>query len=118
MFGDPDEPPSDPRFEEWYGPYPRHEAKEDARKAFGQLKPGAALFRTMMNDVAARKLANWQGREKNKIPLPATYIRGQRWKDELYNNGNGNGAKPIERSPDHGRFAGIVKTHRGSKEGE
>lgn len=62
--------------------YARHEAKKDARKAWDQIHP--ALYPEII--VAALKWrVAWAGlgRDTEKIPLPATWLRGERWEDEL-----------------------------------
>ena len=71
-----------PGFAEFYAAYPRHEAKADAAKAWNQTKPDLDL---LLADIAERlKVGHWTG--KKYVPLPATYLRGKRWEDELRQN--------------------------------
>jgi hypothetical protein len=58
--------------------YPRHEAKKDAFKAWGQLKPDAALVDRILENLRTR---TWPDRVKHR-PLPASYLRGYRWTDD------------------------------------
>jgi hypothetical protein len=68
-------------FDEFWADYPRHDAKKDARKAWHQIKPSPAM-RTAIHEALGwqKQLQQWQTREL--IPLPATYLRGERWTDE------------------------------------
>lgn len=56
--------------------------KADAEKAWNVLKPGRELFETIKRDLSDRmdRDPTWQ---KGMVMLPATYIRGKRWNDEL-----------------------------------
>lgn len=68
------------RFSEFYARYPRREARKDAEKAWKQVN-GDAHFDAILAALA------WQAplylkREREHRPLPATYLRGERWTDE------------------------------------
>lgn len=69
-------------FADFWCLYPRHEAKRDAMKAWSSLTPAEQTAATI---AAADWRAVWraQGREQHHIPLPATWLRGARWEDEL-----------------------------------
>lgn len=77
----PPEPESDPWLDFWTL-YPRHEAKKDAAKAWSKLTPAE-------RDLAVIGAADWrrvwqaQGRSTEFIPLPASFIRGERYLDEI-----------------------------------
>lgn len=62
--------------------YPRHEGKKDAMKAWNTLTPEQKFDAS--NSVALH-VRYWEaaGRSRQYIPLPATWIRGERWEDEL-----------------------------------
>ena len=69
-------------FDSFWGLYPRKLARKDAEKAWGKIPVPIQL------DVVAgikKHLVFWrqQGTEKQFIPYPATYLRGERWKDEI-----------------------------------
>lgn len=92
----PTEPPPDPEpddFDRFWSAYPRKEGKKKARTAWrnlSQSKRTAALA-----DCATR----YQHVEKAFIPLPTTYLHGERWNDEpippkTYNFG----PKPVDNS--------------------
>ena len=69
-------------FEEWYLIYPRHQAKKDAAKAFEQTReehPPDLLEQTRLFAEYHRR----EGTNQRWIPLPATWLRGWRWEDEL-----------------------------------
>jgi hypothetical protein len=72
-----------PTFERFWNVYPRREAKRDAFKAWLKLKPTAPLVDRIVDDVEDRvRTKVWRLVERQFIPLPATYIRGERWEDE------------------------------------
>ena len=71
-------------FDEFWKVYPKHEAKQDAMKAWKSIKPDAELLATIVADIKKR-LADggaWYRKERQYVPLPATYLRGARWEDE------------------------------------
>jgi hypothetical protein len=65
-------------FEKFWAKYPRHEAKKDAFKAWCQLKPDARLVDQILENLRQRV---WPNR-KQFVPLPASYLRGYRWRDD------------------------------------
>ncbi|MGS1116887.1 hypothetical protein [Castellaniella sp. UC4442_H9] len=71
-----------PSFEDFWAAWPKREAKKDARRAWDKL--------TTANKAAAlaalpAHVARWrrEGRARNHIPHPATWLNGERWEDEL-----------------------------------
>src|SRR5690348_10270481 len=58
--------------------YPRHEAKKDARKAWSKIDP-ARHGEILASLVEWRKVL--LDRELNFRPLPASWLRGERWED-------------------------------------
>ena len=75
----------DPEPDLWtmfYTLYPRHEARKDAMKAWARMSEADRL-------AAVTAIADWrqvwraQGREIHHVPLPATWLNGERWTDEL-----------------------------------
>lgn len=73
-------------FEEFWQAYPRKEAKQKAYKAWmtGQLDRMAGKI---IDDVRTRQLKHLPWQEGRKfIPLPASYLNGQRWDDEMITN--------------------------------
>ena len=72
---------SDSTFEREFWPaYPRHEGKKDALKAWEKICPDQALVVEIISALAWQS-ASWRDRESKFIMLPATYLRGERWKD-------------------------------------
>lgn len=68
-------------FQVFYAGYPRKQARKDAEKAWNQLNPDTALAQLMIDQVEVQKRsAQWQ---RGFIPLAATWIRGERWNDQL-----------------------------------
>lgn len=69
-------------FEEFWAAFPRREAKKDAMKAWGQMTAEQRFAAVHAIPVHVR-FWNLAGRSKQYIPLPATWLRGERWEDEL-----------------------------------
>ena len=68
-------------FNEFWTAYPRRQAKKDALKAWRALKPSVELVAMIVQHIIQRQHTR-QWRE-GFIPLPATFLRGERWEDEL-----------------------------------
>lgn len=74
----------DDGFDRFWAAYPRKEAKKDARAAWNKLRPDDALIDTMLAAIEAKLRAaggDWQREGGRFIPLPATWLRGERWND-------------------------------------
>jgi hypothetical protein len=79
---------TDTGFERFWAAYPRKEAKKDAQKAWKKLKPEPELIETILQAVERQKqTAQWQKDGGRFVPLPTTYLRGERWTDEIGGNG-------------------------------
>lgn len=71
-------------FELFWQAYPRKTAKKDAVKAWGQLDPDKALREKILDSVAKQKYsAQWTRDNGQAIPYPASFLRGERWEDEV-----------------------------------
>jgi hypothetical protein len=74
----------DSLFDRFYVVYPKKVARAAALKAFRACKPNESLVETM---IAALKLQvdspDWQKDGGKYIPNPATWLNGERWKDQL-----------------------------------
>jgi len=84
-----------PDFEKFYELYPRKEAKARALKAFEQLKPDEKLLGVILTRLELQ-VNRWRatGTASEFIPLPATWLNGERWEDEVTNKSNSGGKKP------------------------
>jgi hypothetical protein len=68
-------------FEVFWSQYPMHRARVDAWKAWQQLQPEPALVIRILGAVNKQKYCKqWRA---GFIPYPATWLRGERWDDEL-----------------------------------
>lgn len=69
-------------FETFWATYPKREAKKDAQKAWAALTAEQRFAAIHAVPVHVRY---WTaaGRTKQYMPLPATWLRGERWTDEL-----------------------------------
>lgn len=79
----------DDDFDTFWAAYPRRQAKGDARKAWQQT----AAIRPPIDEVlkailAHRRSEQWRKDGGQFIPMPATWLRQERWEDapaEVYN---------------------------------
>lgn len=67
----------DDRFNEFWNAYPRKEKKKESKKVFkaNNISPNLQLI---LDD-----LKRYQGKDKQYIPQPTAYLRGERWLDEI-----------------------------------
>jgi hypothetical protein len=71
-------------FNEFWEQYPRKVAKQEALKAWEKLKPDKELFDEIMYALSAiKQTPQWTKDNGEFIPYPTTFIRQQRWKDEI-----------------------------------
>ncbi len=80
-----------PGFAEFYEAYPKHQAKGEAERAWGQMKPP-------LDEVLAA--IRWQRetgclQERQYTPLPASWLRAKRWLDEKAST-NGDAPPPVD----------------------
>ena len=69
----------DAEFDEWYAGYPRKEGKGQARKAYraARKKTDQTALVAGVTRLTAQRL------ERQFTPLPATWLNGERWLDDL-----------------------------------
>lgn len=80
----PISPEGQRRFDSFWAAYPRKAAKQDAVKAWAKLAPGDDLLATMLRALKTQTLSEQWTREGGRfIPLPATWLNGGRWEDEV-----------------------------------
>jgi hypothetical protein len=71
-------------FEEFWKVYPKKVAKADARKAWQQTKTvRPELSKLIMAIQSHCRTEQWMRNSGAFIPYPATWLRGERWEDEL-----------------------------------
>lgn len=66
-------------FAAFWAAYPKHQGRKDAWKAWQSIRPSVAVQAAILAALA------WQRREWSDVayaPLPASYLRGERWMDE------------------------------------
>ena len=70
-------------FDEWYAAYPRKTGKGAARKAFIKARK-AGVELDVLKAGLERSVRSWaaEGRPKDKMPYPATWINAESWDDE------------------------------------
>lgn len=72
-------------FDSFWVLYPKKNAKLDARKAWRAIAP--ELYVDIIIATAAWRLVWLKRDEMQYVPLPASWLRGERWEDELPNDG-------------------------------
>ncbi|KKK60163.1 hypothetical protein LCGC14_3027090, partial [marine sediment metagenome] len=71
-------------FENFWIEYPKKQAKKEAAKAWDTLKPNELLFTKILKGLnQAKQSRQWR---ENIIPNAATWLRGERWNDEISDN--------------------------------
>ena len=70
-------------FTEFWQAYPRKEAKQTAKKTFMKIKPTAELLAEILSGIEKHKNGEQWQQGKTHIPFPATFLNGERWKDEV-----------------------------------
>ena len=64
--------------------YPKHKAKADAEKAWRQTLKVRPKLGVLLDAIEAQKLTrDWQKDGGAYVPLPASWLRGKRWLDEV-----------------------------------
>lgn len=69
-------------FEMFWRAYPKHQDRKKAEQRFKRVCTSERKFREIM-DGLERNLPVWAGRDKKYIPLPTTWLNGERWNDEI-----------------------------------
>lgn len=70
-------------FAEFWDAWPRRDGRKAAVAAWRKLKPDEPTRQAILADIERSKsVPAWRGSEINFCPLPATYLNGQRWRDE------------------------------------
>lgn len=70
----------DPEFIAWWQAYPRREAKGQARRAYATARKKTSPDILLIAAQRAAKL--YAATEQRFIPLPATWLNGERWADD------------------------------------
>lgn len=86
LSSEPDE------FDQWYARYPRKEAKDAGRKAFIKARKRVSLQELL--EGLDRYIKSIEGKERQFIALPGSWLNSGRWQDEIPEFG-----KPTASSP-------------------
>ena len=74
-------------FDQFYRLYPRRQKRLNAESAWKKLKPDTALRETLLVALANHCLRpDWIKDGGQYIPLPATWLNGRCWEDEILTN--------------------------------
>ncbi|MHB9012404.1 MAG: phage replisome organizer N-terminal domain-containing protein [Ignavibacteriaceae bacterium] len=78
-------------FEKFWKAYPKKEDKKKAYIKFQKINPSPELFEKILSGLEIQKKSlQWQKNNGDFIPLPTTWLNGERWNDEAkpLNNNN------------------------------
>lgn len=87
-------------FADWYSHYPRKVGRKAAEKAYLRARRQGVTAKQLA-DGLLRSIRSWQveGRDKTKLPYPATWLNQGRWDDEetlpVAPGGGAPGGKPL-----------------------
>jgi hypothetical protein len=71
-------------FDIWYQQYPNKKSKGDARKAWAQTKSIRPTLQSMLEKLNQQcKSEDWRKDGGKFICYPATYLRSEKWDDEI-----------------------------------
>jgi phage replication O-like protein O len=71
-------------FDEFWTAYPNKVAKKKAQDSFDKINPDDELFSLMLSAISeSLKTENWIEQNGKYIPMPATWLNGERWNDVL-----------------------------------
>ena len=71
-------------FEEFWATYPRKEKKKEAREIWIRNKLDK-IAQMIIDDVRLRQTLHTPWGERSFIPIPTSYLNGERWNDEIIN---------------------------------
>lgn len=75
---------NDNLFDRFWSVYPRHVAKQNARKEFDKANVDETLLQTMLTAIEKSKRSEqWTKDNGQYIPHPSTWIHQKRWEDDL-----------------------------------
>ena len=72
---------NDPQWVRFWDAYPRRCAKKEARKAWAEIAPSAAMV-DQMCETLAWQTVEWARESFAYAPYPASWLRAERWTDE------------------------------------
>jgi phage replication O-like protein O len=71
-------------FDLFYRAYPKRKARRDAQRAWTKLNPDESLVYAILTALEKQKSSlDWKKDGGQYIPLPATWLNGRRWEDEI-----------------------------------
>lgn len=74
----------DSHFDDFWAIYPNKKAKKTAKRVWDRLSPKDELRQRIFAALETQKKSpDWQKENGRYVPLPATYLNGERWKDEV-----------------------------------
>lgn len=78
------------KFEKFWSAYPNKKSKKNSLKAFKKINPDLETFKKMIEALEKQRQAiQWQKDSGQFIPLPSTWLNGERWTDEVSASING-----------------------------
>jgi hypothetical protein len=72
----------DPSFGQFYSAYPRRQSKQDAIKAYAQVRKAGVSHEAIMRGLERAKRSDSRFREQRFTPLPASWLRAGGFEDD------------------------------------
>jgi len=74
-------------FDRFWGAYPKKRDKKKSLDVWSRIKPDEDMLNKIIKHVTVMKMSeDWTKENGQYIPLPTTYLRGERWNDETTAN--------------------------------
>lgn len=82
-----------PRFADFWSAYPNKKGKQAAIKAWNKLRPDDKLIDAILSAIRIQSLSDqWIKDDGQYIPMPATWLNGRRWEDQVGKKAEQHGA--------------------------
>jgi hypothetical protein len=100
-------------FSQFWEAYPKKTAKAEAWKVWKKLNPSGELTNQILRHIDDRiSSGEWALVNKQYIVNPASFLRNERWTDEIIGGGNENTSKPSGTDPNERGISGAERTRR------
>lgn len=100
-------------FDQFWDAYPKKTAKAEALKVWQKIKPTGELANQILEHIDQRiSCGEWSAANKKYIVNPATFLRNERWNDEIIGGDDENTSKPNGLDPNERGISGAERTRR------
>lgn len=105
--------PTQDLFDQFWDAYPKKTAKAEAMKVWQKIKPTGELTNRILQHIDHRvSCGEWGAANKKYILNPATFLRNERWNDEIIGGDDENTGEYIGLDPNERGISGAERTRR------